>query len=285
VDAVTRLNNLAEQVHQIPTLPAVYNRAIGLLNDPYSSASQIGNVLSHDQAIAARLLRIVNSSFYGFRYRISNVTHAITMIGFRGVEDLILTLSVFPTLQLGAGESAQDERSFWFHSVSCAACARAAIRMLRFAGGEEAFTVGLLHDIGKVALLRFSRNEFLEVMRVARERNEPIHKVEKELLGFTHADVGKILAERWQFPRNLVEVIAYHHTPKKAKHFRRYVCAIHVADILSRVAVADQSNDRVPQLDMDAWDETGLQPCQIEALMKAGSEEFNKARAFLSILE
>ena len=282
---ITSLDMLAERIHELPTLPAVYHRVRELMDGGSSSAMQLGDVISYDPAITGRLLKLVNSSYYGFRQRINSVAHAIALIGFRGVENLILTLSVFPALKGGKDDFSEEARGFWLHSVGVAAAMRALAEILRFASREDAFTFGLLHDIGKVAMCRVMRDELVASIETARERNEPLHVVEREILGLDHTDVGRLLAEKWSFADDMAEVIGCHHNPMEARQYPGHACAIHLADIIGRVAASDGSDERIPTVDMIAWKETGLSVSQIETLMYATAREFGKAKAFVTLLE
>jgi len=282
---ITSLDMLAERIQELPTLPAVYHRVRELLDGGSSSAAQVEEVISHDPAITAKLLKLVNSSHYGFRERISSVAHAIALIGFQGVKNLVLTLSVFPALKGGKRDFSEEARKFWLHSVGVAAAMRALAGILHFASREEAFTFGLLHDIGKVAMCQVMRDELVAAEALAGERNEPLHEVEREVLGFNHSDVGRLLSGKWNFADDMAEVIGCHHNPMEARNYRAHACAIHLADIVGRVAAPDGSDERIPTLDMTAWQETGLSVSQIERLMYATAEEFGKAKAFLALLE
>jgi putative nucleotidyltransferase with HDIG domain len=283
--AEEKLNRIADSVQRLPALPSVYHRVTELMNDPNSSATEIGGVVSHDQAIAARLLSVVNSSFYGFKQRINTVTRAMTMIGFRGLKELLLALSVLPALRDDSSDGPFDSRSFWTHAVGVAACSRAAAGLLRMPDPEAVFTAGLLHDIGKLAEFQFMRDEFLAVMETAHSENRPIADVEQERFGFSHADVGRLLARKWQFPENLIEAISLHHAPSQATRFACHTGIIHMADIISRAKMLGELYDgRVPPLDMNGWEATGIKKNQLEQLMQNTEEEFEKGKAFISII-
>jgi putative nucleotidyltransferase with HDIG domain len=284
-DVDSRLNEIAEKVQRLPALPSVYHRVTELMNDPNSSAAEIGGVVSHDQAIAARLLNVVNSSFYGFRQRINTVTRAMTMIGFRGLKELLLALSVLPAMRDDSSAGPFDTRAFWTHAVGVAACARAAAGILRIPEPEAVFTTGLLHDIGKLGEYQFMRDEFLAAVETAHAENRPIHDVERERFGFSHVDVGRILAQKWQFPESIVEAISLHHAPSRAAKFACHTGIVHLADIIARAKMLGELYDgRVPPLDIKGWEATGLKRSQLDSLMRATEEEFEKGKAFVAIV-
>jgi len=284
VNDTATLESLAGKVNQLPTLPTVYIRVAELMNQPDSSAADVGKVVMHDQAIATKLLRVVNSSFYGFSSRIRTVARAITVIGFRALRDLILTLSALRVLRPWSDGKTFDDRSFWSHGVGCAACARAAATILNLEDPEEAFTAGLLHDIGKLAEYWFLRDDFLNLIWQARDDNRPLYECEQEKLGFTHADVGRLLAEKWRLPPDLIQPMAYHHAPG-ASNFPQVTAIVHIADIVSRaMLLSDDRDTRIPPLSMSAWELSGLKTSQIEQLMRNTEEEFKKGKEFLSII-
>ena len=286
MDENQKLLMLVGQLERLPTLPTVCLRANELMTDPNSSATDIGSVIAHDQVIAAKLLGIVNSSFYGFRQRITTVTRAMTMIGFRGLKDLILTLGALPALRLDKSHENFNATAFWSHSVGVATCARSIAMTLQMPNPEEAFTAGLLHDIGKIAEYQFLTEEFMAIQEEAHLKNIPLYEVEKQRNRFSHADVGDLLAKRWRFSESLIECIACHHTPSLAHRHPREVAIIHLADIIARAKLlGDPYDQRVPPLDTGAWETAGLKTNQLNRLMANCDVEFEKSKIFISILK
>lgn len=285
VTSTERLQELAGKIRQLPTLPTVYIRVAELMRDPETSATDVGKVVAHDQVIAAKLLQIVNSSFYGFRDRITTIPRAITVVGFQGLRDLILTLSALRVVRPWSDGKTFDDRSFWAHGVGCASAARAIASMVRGVDPEEAFTAGLLHDIGKLALYWFLRDEFVDVVWAAQERGEPLYRQENDAMGFNHADLGQLLAVRWRLPDELADAIAFHHTPVAARH-TRIARLIHIADIIAQAMLPGaDAKDRIPPLDATAWAQTGLVKDAVETLMAKTADEFEKGKEFLAIVK
>lgn len=280
-----QIQRIADKVDRLPTLPSVCVRVNELMADPNTSAAEIGAVVAHDQVVAARLLSVVNSSFYGFRQRINSVTRAMTMIGFRGLRDLMLALGALPALRTQSRHKEFDDSSFWSHAVGVAAGARATAVMLRMPNPEEAFTAGLLHDLGKVAEYQFLTEEFMRILEKAHAENEPIHRLEQERLHFNHAHVGELLARRWRFPDSLTEAICHHHHPSRAPRFPREAAVVHLADIIARAKMLGNTYDhRVPPIDLDAWKVLGLQKELLPQLMAQAEVEFEKGKAFIAVI-
>jgi len=279
-----RLRELAGNVRKLPPLPSVYIRVVELMRNPRTSPDDLAKVVVNDQVIAAKLLQVLNSSFYGFRQRINTLPRAITVIGFRGLRDLILTISAVRVVRPWSAGRSFDDRSFWAHAVGCAACARMVAGASGAVDPEEAFTAALLHDIGKVALYWFLRDEFVAVAWKAQDANEPLYEAENREFEFNHADLGSLLAQRWKLPDELSDPISFHHMPGMAQH-KKITAAVHAADVLSHaMALGGASGDRVPPLDNAAWESLNIDSASIEQVMRQSVEECEKAKEFLTIL-
>ena len=280
------LSALANRVKRLPTLPTVYAHVTEMMDNPNSSVADVGEVVSRDQTIAAKLLCVVNSAFYGLSQKVTTVTRAMTVVGFRALKNLILTVTVMPVLKQTGGHNGNDQRAFWTHAITCAAAARALARVLQLPEPEEMFTAGLLHDIGKIAEYWYFKDDYIRLVDLAAERRVPLFKIEREELGFTHAQVGRLLAERWRFPARLVQAIGSHHSPSSASAFQQETGLIHLADILARATLPDATADsRVPPLDTASWQDTGLEVQQLETCMAFLEEELERGKAFLAIVQ
>jgi len=280
------LSALADRVKRLPTLPTVYAHVTAIMDNPNSSVADVGEIVSRDQAIVAKLLRIVNSAFYGLSQKVTTVPRAMAVVGFRALKDLILTVTVMPMLKQSGGDNGADQRAFWTHAITSAAAARALARVLQLPEPEELFTAGLLHDIGKIAEYWFLKDGYAEVIDRASERHVPVFEAEREVFGFTHAQVGRLLADRWQFPTKLVHAIGSHHSPSSVPAFQQETALIHLADILARAVLPDATTDnRVPPLDAASWEDTGLEVEQLETCMAFLEEEMERGKAFLSIVQ
>ncbi|MCK7508765.1 MAG: HDOD domain-containing protein [Desulfobacterales bacterium] len=204
------LKRLIARVEDLPTLPRTVLRITELVNDPRASAKDLARIITDDQVLTARLLKLVNSSFYGFPQRVSTVTGAIVLIGFDAIRNLLLTTSVFDLFpsRTTAGPPRPGDALGPFARHARSAPRRSA-RSLRHEKLEELFVAGLLHDIGKIVEMTLLPEEFARITdRASRGRGLLISAAETEVLGCTHADIGRLLAERWNLPAKLVTVIA-----------------------------------------------------------------------------
>jgi putative nucleotidyltransferase with HDIG domain len=213
VDALD-VRDTISRISGLPTLPAVLGQILEALSDPDSSALDLGKHIAADQSLSATLLRQVNSAYYGFYRRITDVKDAVVILGFREVQNMVMAATAFRTFPRGRSE--YDRARLWRHSLASAMAAeRVAKRVgLQLEGGY--FSAGLLHDIGKVALDSMLPEHFDEAVKLALEQGKPLYEVEPIVFGLDHAEVGGVLGEHWNLPPILVEAIRRHHQPETA---------------------------------------------------------------------
>jgi putative nucleotidyltransferase with HDIG domain len=206
----TPVSQLVERLRDIPTLSTVVTTIMGLVNDPRASAGQIADVLRRDQILSAKVLRTVNSSFYNLATEVTDVTKALGFLGFNTISALVLGTSVFSSFELKASPYF-DVMEFWRHSLAAALAAELFARKIRHPRPEDAFTCGLLHDIGKVALFRVSPDDMKAVVEKALLERTSFLDAETALGLPGHTVLGERLAERWQLPVMIRKTIRYHH--------------------------------------------------------------------------
>jgi len=276
------LRRIIARVEDLPTLPRTVLRITELVNDPRASAKDLSIIITDDQVLTARLLKLVNSSFYGFPSQVSTVTGAIVLLGFDAIRNLLLTTSVLDLFPARIAKVRRDQEQLWDHSLGCAIGAKSIGNFLRHDKLEELFVAGLLHDIGKIVEMMFLPDEFARITERVRAEGVLISSAEQDLLGCTHADIGRLLAERWNLPAKLVGVIAQHHTPAAAGPFALEASIVHLADIFTRaLALGSGGDDKVPPLDKAAWELLKLKTGAVDAIMAAMLTEFDDIRSFL----
>ena len=174
-----RLQKITQSIIGLPTLPTVITQMIGLIDNPQTSARDVSRLISTDQALTAKILKLANSAFYGFPREISTVNHAVVVLGFETVKSLGLSVSVLERFASGGSNSQFDRQRFWEHSIGCGVAARMLAARLRYRVPGEAFAAGILHDIGKLILSQYFAEEFGEIMAVVDERDVYIGKAEE----------------------------------------------------------------------------------------------------------
>lgn len=217
-----RLKEVAQQVGDLPSLPASAAEALRLLDDPSVSADDLQRVIGRDQALAAHILRIANSAMYCLQRQVSVLSHAVAILGLDALRSVVVAASIRSVFYSGR----RSDRSIplhllWEHAWGAAMAAQSIARRTAYRNSDEAFTCGLVHDLGKLVMWRNHARTYGDIMRAVGESGACFCDVERELLGFTHTHVGALLAMKWCFPAQLVEGILHHHDlAAPAEHLR-----------------------------------------------------------------
>jgi putative nucleotidyltransferase with HDIG domain len=223
---------ILKEVRDLPPFSAIANRALKLTNDPRSSAIDISRIISYDQAFTARVLRMANSAYYGFARKITTVSEAIVILGYETLKSVVLALTLQKFYDQEVRGYGLEKGELWKHSVGCALAARLIATRVKYTSVEEAFVAGLLHDVGKVILNQFVRDEIYKIIEIAASEGLSFAEAEKKVLGFDHQDIGSRVAEKWNFNDKIVEAIRYHHRPDRAKKDPELTAIVHVADFI-----------------------------------------------------
>jgi putative nucleotidyltransferase with HDIG domain len=228
---------LVASIKDLVTLPDVAMRIARMVNDPNSSAADIGREVSKDPALTARLLRIANSPALGQNGKVATISRAITLLGVRQVRDLTVGLTAVRTFD-GIGNELVTMASFWRHSVLCAVAATQIAERRKGSRDDSPFIAGLLHDIGQLVL--YSRAPELARRALLMSVDDPddmgLYVCEREVMGFDHAAVGVALARNWGLPLALQECIEFHHEPERAPSHPLEAATIHVANSVAVLA-------------------------------------------------
>lgn len=247
------LRKLVEQSPQISSLPTVFYRINQAVEDPECSFLEIGEIISGDPSLSARLLRIVNSSFFGFPSKIETITHAVTIVGMAQLHDLALATTVVNQFK-GIPKDLINMEKFWLHSVATGLAARIIAIYRREPNADRFYLMGMLHDLGRLVLFLNLPDQMQKVMSVYNE-NGLLHEIENEVLEVDHAGVGGMLLEIWKLPEMLQETVTYHHSPNQSPRYPVAASIVHVADIISHGMELGTCGERyVPPLNAKAWE-------------------------------
>ncbi|MEW5976632.1 MAG: HDOD domain-containing protein [Acidobacteriota bacterium] len=271
------VETLVRRTDSVSSLPMIFNRINDAVNNPRSSISEIGKIISEDSGLTARLLKIVNSAFYSFPSKIETISRAVTIVGTQQLRDLALATSVM-SLFKGVSEDLMSMNSFWCHSVACGTAARVIATQRRESNVERFFVAGMLHDIGRLVLCVKMPDTFRSVLLQAQVDRALLYKVEMKELGFDHASIGGALLQSWKLPASLEEAVTCHHRPNSSVRYPVESAVIHLADIISHALGLGSSGERfVPALDAHAWDRLGIEPSQLPLIVKQIDLQYQEA--------
>jgi putative nucleotidyltransferase with HDIG domain len=226
------IRDKVKTIINLPALPSIAMEVVEMVDNPKTSASQLGKIISTDQALTAKVLKIANSPFYGFPKKISTIDFAIIVLGFDALKEIVISISLVSSLQKKS-DNYFDSKAFWDHSIATGVIARKLARDLGYRVSGEVFVAALLHDMGVSVMHRYFNNEFKRIVDIARESDLTFMEAEESVLSVTHADIGSWLAERWNLPDHLVEGVLLHATPEKAEKNPELVAIIHCADVFA----------------------------------------------------
>ncbi len=269
--------DLVKGVVKLISLPEIYIRVSQVLEDPNHNAKQLGDVIGHDPALTARILRIVNSAYYALATKVEVVSRAVSIIGEDDLRNLVLATSAVDTFKRIPNQLV-DIDLFWRHSVHTGIISRLLSKHCNVLHGERLFVAGMLHDIGKL-ILYFKEPELSQqVLIEAADTDGQLHTAEKQIIGYTHGDVGAALIEAWKLSDMLREVVAYHHTPLKAKKHPLETSIVHIANCVVNAIDPDTETDEhllddFPAFEPETLKITGLDLRVIPGVMEQAWEQ------------
>jgi len=267
------------EISHIATLPEVTLKIIQIVEDPKSTAQDLHKVVSHDPALCSRILKVVNSSFYGLPGQIGSINRAIVMLGLNAVKNIAIAASMSKLFRGGELTPAFGAKTLWNHSVATAAACKMITDHLKIGLSDEAFLAGLMHDIGIMVELQYDRSKLLEVLQKcgADSKGIPCENMitlEDQIFGANHQDFGAALCERWKFPKALTFVTGFHHRPWDLAHENRTLTNIvFVADRIAGELEGGYRLDLPTIIDY---------PGQVLDELKLSTEKVNELRANLA---
>lgn len=259
--------NYLKKIRNLPTLPAILARIMSTLDDPRSSAGDLERIIRNDQALTTKLLAVANSAYYGFRHEVNSVRRAVVAIGYQEVRNLCVGLSLMGYLKPGTFKDPDMAEKLWLHSLAVSEGARIVAEKNGTVDAELAFTSGLLHDVGKVVLSAFFPEDVAQLQALLRT-GVPFLEAEREL-EMAHEDVGRALANHWELPPMIAEVMGRHHHLSRALDHIKMVSTVHVADYLARrLGLADTYRNDDPELKPLATESLGLSNADLVFIAK-----------------
>ena len=270
-----------DTITEIPTLPTIIVELNKYLQDPDSSIAKVSETIEKDQAMALKILKLVNSAFYGFHSRIGDIRNAVILLGYNSVRNAIVSLSVIKSLSTKLTPEGFDIRDFWKHSLAVAVTGKNLAQLSRLESADNCFVGGLLHDVGKIILAQFFPDLFVKVWLATQDEYTSFHEAEKNVIPIDHTKIGAHLATKWQLPPGLADTIRWHHAYRADNENAGLILIIYLSNIIVNTYNVD------PELRIDV---KAMHPAAVKFMMNlvedvtdwfAGlTEEIETAHAF-----
>lgn len=272
------INNLDEkeiryqisQIKEIPPLPRSLQRLIEIIHNEVESPEELESIIRYDQSLAAKVLRVANSTYYGYRGKVRTISKAITIVGMNQVKSICLCSLLMSMLASGPELGDADREHLWKHAFTTSKIAAEMSKKRPWMNSEEASILGLVHDIGRLVMAMYFNEQYRAIMEIASKRKTPSWCVEMQL-GLTHTQLGKYLASRWVFPDLFRAVIEFHHSPDNSKSFKTEVRLIYLANVLS-------NSNEYPEL---LTDEATLSYCRDLYISEEEWQEYQDSLALI----
>ncbi len=228
-----KTKNILSKIYNLPALPFIIEEVNSIIENPKSSAAQLSQVISKDPALSIKLLSVANSPLYGFPRRVSTIDFAIIILGFNHIRNITVAFSIMESFNNFKNLNF-DHKKFWIHSLMTATAAKRISSDLGFRFGGEAFTAGLLHDLGIPVICKYFPREFKQINEMVENLSISYEEAELKVLGVTHKEIGNYLIEKWNLPQFLADVILNHHQPSDAEENTTITALVHLADYMTQ---------------------------------------------------
>lgn len=275
---------LAKSADQLPPFPAVITRALALINNPKSSVQEVVETIQYDQAITTNVLRVCNSALFALRQPVHSLQDALLILGFNPLLEIILSGAAGSTLGSSISGYDMEAGELWKHSVSAALLSNIISQRLKKEQSPMLFTAALIHDIGKVMLHTYVKEQFQAIKDQVKNKGVSFLTAEKEILGIDHAELSALIVEQWNFPPGIVQAIRYHHTPLLAPSDPDFVYQIYLSDL---VALLTGIGGGVDGLSYPSYDEImyhyKLEEKDIEHFIAQLGDQIQKVEAMIQI--
>ncbi len=272
------IEEIIKKINRLAPLPEVAQKVFSLLHDPKSNVQDLVRVISLDQAMTANILKTCNSAYFGLKRKISSLQEALVLLGQKKLYEIIMTESTSKYYQTAGMGYNLEKGELWKHSVACALLSQILVKKISVPEDHFLFTATLLHDIGKVVLSSYVKTEYEQIITLVEEKHYSFPEAEKETIGIDHAQLGAVVAAKWNFPEALVKAIAQHHVPDTEDSIS---CIIYLCNLMTIMmgigtgyALTDHARDAVMK-------KMNLKEKDLESCMAQLWIELKKAEEFL----
>lgn len=273
--------DIIERIHTIPSLPEIVTQVCRLVNDPNANAKDISNIMVKDVAMAAKMLRMVNSVYYGLKEPLYDIEQAVVVLGFKTIRSIALSISV---LNLFQQQNANfNMKAFWAHSAVSACLCRLIAEKSKICDPDLGFTLGLLKDIGKVILVENAAEETRAIIAVAREYRLGFTKASRKILDTDDAEVGSWLMEKWEMDAILVDTVRHQGSLETAKDPRLVAMCMLSEYLCGLKKIRTSGSCEEPVLDASVWQHLNLDKTALVDVLSVINDEVENAKQLLLI--
>jgi len=279
---------IQKYIERMPSLSTTVTKVLEVCNTPSTSANDLNRVIALDPVLTGQVLKLINSAYYSLPNQINSLTRAIIMLGINTVKNLALSTAVLGSMGREDSFRSLSMDAFWTHSLCVGVMAKALAGFKGIPGmmQEEFFVAGLLHDLGKIPLNNCFAEEYRQTLELAGIEQGPLSKAEEMLLGFDHARVGKMIADKWQLNLGLTELLRFHHTPENASpNNQQLIGVVALANTYANLFDVGSAGDRYPDMSRlnELLAEVGLKWRDLSNLHPVVQQEIEKAQIFLQV--
>ena len=271
-------------IERMPSLSPTVAKIMQVANDPTSSANDLNKVISLDPVLAAKVLKLVNSAYFGFSDKVTSTVRAIVVLGLNTIKNLALSTAALETMSI-KGQSAINMDDFWKHLLGTGVVCKLIARKIGIGKNylEDYFLAGLMHDMGKIVLNRINPVGYKKVIDVCATKTVDLQLVESRVFGINHAEIGELLGEKWGLQSQLIEALSKHHDPEAAsEEHRKIVLAVYIANAFTKnQEVGFGGNTFIQQMGEGQWTELGIAPDVLQSFAGHLAEGVERASVFL----
>ncbi|MCF7915593.1 MAG: HDOD domain-containing protein [Spirochaetaceae bacterium] len=283
------LKKVGLYIRKMPSLPTSVAKVLELANDPNVSPADLNQVISLDPVLMGKVMKLINSAYYGLHQRITSLVRAIIMLGVNTVKNLALSTAILSNLGSDSHFQVINMNGYWRHSLCVGVTAKLIAKQKGVPANQQEsfFVAGLLHDIGKIPLNNTLSQEYLEVLALSDRTRKPLYRSEKEIIGFSHADVGNIISKAWKLGDEIHDAIVYHHRCSEYTGPHRIILlSVIVANYFANSYDIGFSGNRYPEaVPQELYNELGISLDWLESVEEQVNQEIDKAKVFLKIAE
>lgn len=280
------INNIISKIEDFPTLPTIYTKLNEVTSDPKSTANDVANIIAQDQASASKVLRLVNSPAYGFKRTITTISQSVVLLGFEEIKNIVLTISIIDTFKDLGNSNYLKPIDLWKYSIAIGIVSRVIADTLEVKSSEKVFLCGILHGIGKLLFMKMIPDMYEKVLSYSYENKVSTRETEVKIIGMHNSTAGRLLAEKWNLPHDIKNVIKYYNIGDKDGEFDFNIAIVHIASVAVDILELGSSGEfKERSINPIAFNKLGLPNDFFTKNLSRILAEYNDSTQLLLILD